>query len=484
MLIPLRANLFDKLTGVFAIRKVTGGGRVASTVNANANAGATSVTLASAADAADKDILLIGSGEEYEAVVQNGAPAGAVVTIFTGLKKAHVVGEAVAEGVAYDLGEVAQMRLMDAAERRDIESDTSRNPIGSALGFVGYGIGGRMQSIDPDHWALALGMPFAKVLGAGTQTDPKQLFTDGEDIGREPTFFVAAATDDEGNTIYAELDACDADYTRIALALSQGPETGLDAGWYARQHPRYIKGALNFLPDLTKRITRAHYPEALLDLGFFETDTSLGNTTIATAATTVDGTTFKVASGTGIAAGGFLLVSDGARSQIVWVESITPPDVTLRIRTKYVFAVGSSVVGLKQTRPGGAREGSTNFTVGGATRTVRFDNYRVEAGRRAGTSRFALNMAPTPFTLETLRRRLGLPSGAIAGSVLTVSDLVGTDAPVGAFAKVQRKDGKTAWIIINTVENTLASLELALSRTDMWAVPLEHTGRQVQFLQY
>ena len=189
-------------------------------------------------------------------------------------------------------------------------------------------------------------------------------------------------------------------------------------------------------------------------------------------------------SGAGVAGGDWFLVEGGGFSQIVWAESLAALNLTIRIRTKYIFPIGSTVKELKLVQPGGLKEGGTTFAIGGSVRPVRFDNARVQAGTRSGTARFSLGFAPTSFALETLRRRLGLPTSVMTSTILTINDLVGTDAPVGCYAKVQRKDGKTAWLIMNTAANTIAALELALSKADMWAVPLEHVAKQVQYLQY
>ncbi len=482
-LIPLRKNLFDKLVGVYLTRRVTGEGRVSTTLDANVAAAGVTLTLDATTGTAAGKILLVGSGEEAEALVQSGAAAGDDVTVYLGAKHAHVAGETVAEGVAYDLGEIASVSLLDTAERADNESDISRSPYGTRLGWLSYGLAARLPSLDPRHLAFALGIPLARVTGANSLAEPTQLFTDGDDLGREPTYVVVAAIDDEGNLVYQELGACDADYTQVQVPLSQGPETGLNLRLVARAHPRVVKGALHFAPDASLRIGRQHYPEALLDAGYFEVDSGGVDTTL-TAATTVDGTTAAVTSATGIAGGVWLLISGGGRSQIVWVQSVASLTATLRTKTAYVFPAGSKVIGLKLTRAGGLREGGTQFTVGGTVKQVRFDNARVQSGVRAGRARFALGFAPTSFTLETLRRRLGLPAAAISSNVLTVSDLVGTDAPVGTYARVQRKDGQLEWIILNSVDNTIAQLEMALGMADMWAVPLEHVGQQVQVLQY
>lgn len=483
---PLRANLFDKLAALYAIRQTpSGGGVLNTTLNGAVAAGATAATLASGTDAADKKVLLVGAGEDWEALVQSGAPSGANINVHYGFKRAHLTGEAVVQGTAFDLGEVMQTRLADSAERADLESDVSRSAYGSRLGWLSYALTGRLPSVDLHHFALALGLPFAKVRGAGTLADPHQLFTDGEDIGRTPTWLVGAALDEEGATFLGELDACDADYTRVSVPLSQGQESGIDYTLTARNHPRWIKGAVQFTPDTTRRITRAHYPESLQDLGFLQV-LSGGLSTTTNGATTVGGNTVLLTSATGVAAGKWYLITGGGRSQIVWVESLSSLTPTCRTRFEYVFPSGSTWVELELVRPGGVRQGSTKLAIGGSVRQVRFDNFRPQAGTRAGTARFSLGFAPTSYSLDVLRRRLGLPASAITGSntILTASDLVGTDAPVGAFARVQRKDGKMWWALLNQTDNTLAQLELALSRSDMWGAPLEHLGATIQMLQY
>lgn len=482
MLTPLRTKLSDLPAQVIAIRPKPSGG--STTLSANSAAAATTATLTSVTGFSDLDPVIVGSEEDAELVAQTGAPSGSVVTFFApGLKRAHVTGEAIKEGIAYDVGNVLNVRDASAATVTDNETDSNRNPDGRRLGHLAFQPQFDVQGYSPQLYALLTGMLMSRVLGAGTAADPTQVHTDGADFGREDTFVVFHELLADQTVLRHEFDACSADYTQMEIALGQGRETMLAARFVAANYGRHGIVAPQFAIDYSLQARKAKQIESLLEAGLFTVNGGGLDTTL-TAATARDANVFALAAATGVAAGKWYLVEGGGRKQVLWAHSLATLDMTCRTRANYLFPAGSTVKELTQTPFTGLKEGSTVFRHGGSVRPVRFDNTRVQAGVRAGSALFSFSCMPTARTLESLRLRLALPSSAISGSYLSPSGLAGTDAPVGWYATAQTKEPKTVLLLGSDVDNGLEQLEMALTKNDLASVPLTFRNQVFSQLQW
>lgn len=477
MLTPLRTKLSD-LVRVYAIRPKASG--ASTTLNGNVAAGATALTLTSATGFDGGDPVLIGSEEDREIHVQAGAPAGAVITIpAPGLLRAHVSAEAVVEGIAYDLGNVVNVQDGSSADVADNETDVSRNPDGRRLGHLMLMPQFDVQGVSPWLLALLSGMDLARVLGAGTAADPHQLATDGTDFGAVDTGIVLTERLADGTFLQHVFDACSADYTQLALALGQGRESLLAGRFIAANHARRLAGAPGFAVDTTLRAGKALQVEALLEAGLFVVN-GAGLSTTLTSQTAKDANVFNLAAATGVAAGKWYVVEGGGRQQVLWAHSLATLEMTVRTRAAYDFPASSTVRELTQVPLGGLKEGTTEFRFGGSMRPTRFDNMRVQAGARPGSALFTLTTQPVSRTLENLRLRMGLPSGAISGSALYESDLAGTDAPIGWYTRSQRKDTKTLYLVGSGVDNGLEQLAMAMTKADLASTTLAFRNQLLQ----
>lgn len=482
MATPLRNKLGDLVAQVIAIRPKASGG--ATTLSANAAAGATTATLASVTGFTDTDPVLVGSEDDCELVVQTGAPAGSIISLQApGLKRAHVIGEAVREGIAYDLGNVVNVQDASAADVFDNETDVARNPDGRRLGHLTLQPQFDVHGYSPSLYALICGMPLARVLGAGTAADPTQLHTDGTEFGREDTHIVISQLLSDQSYLRHEFDACSPDYTQLALAFGQGRETLLAARYIAANYGRQATVAPQFGVDYTLQAKKAAQLEALLEAGYFVVNGG-GLSTALTAPTTADANTFVLGAATGVAGGKYYVVEGGGRQQVVLAQSLNTLTMTTRTRAAYAFPTGSTVKELTAVPFRGLKEGTTEFRHGGSVRPLKFDNARVQRGVRPGAALFTLTVQPTELTLDMMRLRLALPSGAVVGSVLTQSDLAGTDPLVGWYTTAQRKDAKLVQLIGSGVDNGLEQLALAMQMRDLSAVTLALRNQLVSHLQW
>lgn len=482
MLTPLRSKLSDIIASVIAIRPKSGG--ASTTLNGNVAAAATSLTLTSATGFDTTDPVIVGTEEDAELVAQTGAPSGAVITLVApGLKRAHESTEVVREGVAYDLGNVVNVRDASSADVFDNDTDTQRNPNGRRLGHLMFQPQFDVQGWSPSLYALLTGMSMARVLGAGSAADPTQIHTDGTEFGREDTFLVLSELLADGSYLRHEYDGCSPDYTQMAIAFGQGRETMLAGRFHAANYGHHRTVAPPFLVDYTLQAKKAAQIESLLEAGIFTINGS-GLSTTLTAQTNKDANVFALTAATGVAAGKWYLVEGGGRQQVLWAHSLASLDMTVRTRANWAFPAGSTVRELTQTRFTGLKEGTTEFRNGGSVRPVRFDNSRVQAGVRAGSAIFALSVQPTARTLENLRLRLGLPSAAISGSSLISSAAAGTDAPVGWYVNAQRKDLKNVVFVGSDVDNGLEQLEMAMGKADLASVSLTFRNALVSQLMW
>jgi hypothetical protein len=483
MLTPNRTKLSERIHSVIAIRPKSGG--LVTTLSANAAAGATTATLTSVTGAGDNDPHLFGSEEDVEMRVQSGAPVGSVVTIDApGFKRAHVTGEAVREGIAYDLGNVVNVNDGSTADTADNETDVSINPDGRRMGHLALMPQCDIQGWSPQLFALAAGVDLAKVLGAATAADPTQLHLDGSEFGRVDTALVLTELLADGTYLRHDYDACFADYTQLRIPFGQGRETLLAARFIASNHAERNTAAPGMLVDYTLQARKALQIESLLEAGLF-TVTGGGLSTTTTSATTVGGNTVGVASASGIAAGKWYRIVGGGKEQVIFVHSLASLDVTARTRFAYVFPVGSTWVELTQVPFTGLKEGTTEFVVGGSLKTPpKFDNMRVQAGGRPGSALFTLQAQPTARTLDLMRQRLALPAGAISGTALIESDLAGTDHPVGWYARAQMKNTNLCYFIGSSCDNGLEQLGMAMSKNDLTGTPLAFRNQLLTQLRW
>ena len=482
MLTPLRTKLSDRVYAVYAVRRKVGG--LATTLSANSAAAATTMTLTSVVGADSADPLLIGSEEDVELRVQVGAPAAQVVTIGApGLKRAHVTGEAVYEGVAYDLGNVTGVQDGSTADVFDNETDTALNPDGRRLGHLALQPQADIGGWSPQLFALVTGTDLARVRGAGTSASPEQLHSDGSDFGRVATALVIVEILADGSYLRHAFDACDADYTQLKIAFGQGRETMLAGRFVAANHAESYLAIPAFTVNSTLRASKRLQLESLLEAGLF-TPAAGGLSTTTTGAVVLDATVVPFTAVTAVAGGKWYEIAGGGKKQILWVESVNVLNVTMRTHLAYGFPAGSTITEINQTSFSGLKEGTTEFSVGGAMKTPpKFDNSRVQAGARPGSALFSLAVQPTARTLENLRLRLGLPASSIVASTALVhSDLAGTDAPVGWFTRVQREDVRSVYFVGSDCDNGMEQLAMALSKNDLASIALSFRSQLVSQL--
>lgn len=482
MLTPLRSKIGDLVAQVIALRPKSGGG--STTLSANAAAGATTATLTSVTGFTADDPLWVGSEEDVELVSQSGAPAGSVVTVRApGFKRAHVTGEAARELEAFDLGNVIDVSVMDSATVSDNETDVSRNPDGRRLGHLMRGASFDVQGYSPWLYALLTGMPLSRVLGAGSVADPTQVHTDGTDFGSEDTAIVLVERLRDGTFLRHEFDACAADYTQMTIPFGQGRETRLQGRMVASNHGMRHTASPPFAVSYTQQAKKEAQIEALLEAAYLR-PLSGGLSTTLTSQTLKDANVFNLTAATGVAGGKYYLITGGGYRQVVLAQSLATLAMTVRTRAAYTFPTGSTVVELEVVPFQGLKQDTTEFRNGGAVRELRFDNARVQAGHIPGSALFTVAFAPTARTLEMLRLQNGLPAAAVAGGVLTESDLAGTDAPVGWFIRAQRKDAKTVQFIGSAVDNGLETLQQALSKADVPSTPITFRSQLISQLMW
>lgn len=482
MLTPLRNKMFDKLYAGHIIRPKSGG--AATTLNSNVAIGATALTLTAAAGMDDTDPVLVGAAEDRELVVQTGAPAGQVITVVApGLKRAHVSTEPVVEGAAFDLGTISATQLDESVESSPIPDDTRRNPEGTLIGHAVLGPRIGVQGFSPHLFALLTGIPVQNVLGAGTQADPHQLHTDGDEFGLEDSHLVLTSLLSDGTYLREEYDACGSDYTGLQIPLGQGKPTELAVKFVAGNNKQVLTSLPSYAVSTAYKASKGRELETLEDVSLLEVDGAGFNTT-TTAAIAKGANSVTVAAITSMAAGDWGVIEGGGRKQVVWLESAAVLTVTFRTRMQYLFPSGSTLKELTFIPLGGLNKDTTMFKVGGSVRPTMFDNQRVQAGVRPGSTDFMLSVQPTSHTLDMLRRQWALPAGAVSGSTLRLSNLLGTDSPVGWYARCTAKDQKTVIFVGSDADNALSELTRALQKDNQQGLGMSFRNKVFTALQY
>ena len=172
-----KAELFSDLREVGYIREATGT-HGATTLNGAVAKGATTITVTSATNFADGDIIIIDSGESMEIAQQSGAPAGNVITLRTALAMAHATGVAVLEGARTKLGDVTDDGVDCSPGEGDfnmIAAATKRGPVGYLAGHIAQLVEFGIEHLNLENVAAALGIPETAITGSGTAAAPHSL---------------------------------------------------------------------------------------------------------------------------------------------------------------------------------------------------------------------------------------------------------------------------------------------------------------------
>lgn len=205
-------ELWTAISEVGIIRDAAAG--ESDTLNAEAAAGATSLTEATGTNAwATGDILRIGTGSDAE-VAYVEAYTTPTITLASALMKTHAAGEPIVEQQKVNIGAAADdgVNRENAVETTEIRASTQAGIYAVLTTSVTGRISFNLLCHSMENVLLTLGIDESNITGAGTAADPYVADINFDEIGtltNHAIYFTGALKD--GTTVQIEAWAADFD---------------------------------------------------------------------------------------------------------------------------------------------------------------------------------------------------------------------------------------------------------------------------------
>ena len=480
-----KTKVLQKLNSLFLVRDATGGAPGNTTINgAGAAAGQKVVPVALTNNFAAGDTVRIGSGEDLELGVVASVQAGVSITLADNLTYAHIVGEAVVEQTAYDLGAISGgVNVSASAETSDVAVATQRLAYTTLNGYADLAAEFGLPGITPALLAFAMGIPLSAVTGAGTAASPYQLAVDGNEIGTEQNMsLIAIGVTVDAVPLRVELWGVDMDYTNISMQLRTGQHAPLSCRAVASAGGVATTNASAYVADTSQRPSKLKVFDQVVEFGAF-VDT--GTQTTHTGALAAAATNLTVASSAGILAGDWVRVDTGDQVEFHRVDTV--PDGThlnLKTPTKYPHLAACAIVKVTPTPFGGISEDGVTFAVGGSVEPIRLGQRRLSAGLKAGAAVMTLSGGIVDHSLSVIARALGIPQAQIANGRLPITgDKIGTDITQGVYFKGLTKETWTQWINLWGASQVV-QFAMSLTNEGVQSLPLSFRPNVVHFIQH
>lgn len=482
---PSKNKYLSRLKALYIGRDKTGTA-LSTTLTANAAKGATSITVAAITNGADGDAIRIGSGNDAELNKISGAPAGNTITLAWPTQRAHVIGEAAREVTIFDHGSPDEggVDVMVSGETVDVPVATQRLPIATVKGYQGAGAEGAWPYFDIFSFATAIGMLLSKVTGAGTAASPRQLITDGNEMGEEnDVFIVAAGVLVDGTEAWVELWGCTMDYTGVNSTLARGNPPRIQFRARASAGGVMYTAAPGYAIDTTYRASKAKVWRALTEVGIRSASGSGVNTTL-TAAAAAGATVLSVASETGGAPGDRIKVGTGSDVEYPIIDSVGVGTINLRTKLLRAHAIGEAVVEQAETAFAGITEGGLSLQVSGSVRSVRIATTPLEAGIIPGDAMVTASFNLGDILLANFARALGIPQSAIVGNRLPLDVDIGTEDIDAIYLKGVLQNGDLVVLDLWGCAMVIQEIRTKLSNRDISTIPVTVRPATLQLLQY
>ncbi len=422
--------------------------------------------------------MRLGDGEETE-LVQVDAIAGAVLTLKEPLAKAHKAGESACAQVGYDLGDVTDggVTMNAASQTTDVLSAMRRLVYQTLNGYTDLSAEFSLPGLTLENLAVAAGMPYSAIYGAGTAAAPYALATDGSDFGAESNqSLIVLGVNYGGETIRVELWGCDFDYTGVSVQLRRGQLAAVKCKAVAAGGGAASSNAFVYVADVTKRSGKGKVFDALTDMGVFGT--------AAVPATAVAGAGAVAGSldlGAGaFTAGDWLMVANGG--EVEFHQSTGGSAISTKLLRDNV---GAEVSRVDKYEFAGVTEDGVTFALGGTVTPIRLAKLRTSAGLQLGAASASLALKVADLSPENFARALGAPLTDVVGGRLHLGDNIGTAQVEGCYIAGVLKDGTVAEIIAWGCAQDTANVAVQLSQQGVAALPITLKPTSgIQFRQY
>lgn len=223
-----KAELWSYVSNVGVFRDNTGAGNT--TLQAAANAGATTISIVLNTGFAAGGWCRIGAGEAMEVNQQVGALTGAgpyTMTLLYPLAFAHVVGEAVVGQTQTDLGHVSDkgVTVDIKGDHNVVKSAVRRLALGYLIGHAEIEMGFELVGYALENLATALGQLEADITGAGTAPNPNRLVANPDLYAEQNDLsFYFRGFRKDATPVYGFLWGVELDFSAVQLQMMRGKE--------------------------------------------------------------------------------------------------------------------------------------------------------------------------------------------------------------------------------------------------------------------
>lgn len=469
-----KQKVLDRLDKLFLVRDAAAGGDT--TLDGAAAAGQKVVPVTSDTGFAVGDTVRVGDGEKLELGVVASVQAGVSITLADNLTYDHEIGEDCVEQTVYDMGDVSDggVTVTGNGETTDILSAMRRLVFAIANGYVDLTAEFSFPTFTLPNFAVALGMSFGSVKGAGTASSPFSLASDGNEFGEEKNqSLIAIGLTEDGAPIRVELWGVDFDYTGISVQLRRGQAAPISVKAVAAAGGVATTNASAYIANVTKKATKGDVFDALEEAGVFEDDVAGGISTLANAAAKGD-TVIDVAVGDGADFDDetWVRIGSGDTVEFHQIDGIASDAITLKTPLLRDQAVGVAVVQQTLTKLAGVSEDGVTLAVGGTVTPIRIAENRLSIGLKLGNATVTISFALVSYSLANLARAFGIDVDQITNNRLPLGNKIGTATIDGLYVRGVLKDGTVFWINSWGNSQDVSNVAAAFTQQGVPALPL------------
>jgi hypothetical protein len=449
---------------------------VATTLTANAAAGATSVTVASITGLSSGDTFRVGSGNDVELNKINGAPSGGVVTLTFPLAKAHVIGEQARRQITYDRGDLDEtgVKVTIESDTVDVNPSTRRLVLTRLDGYVRAFFEAAFPSFTLNNLVFALQMLLSRITGAGTSSSPFQLSFDGSAFGEDVnTSLSVYGTLVDGSSLLIELHGYDMDQSVVKTTFKRGELATIPFKAKLASQIAFSTVAPTYTVNSTLKANKGQIFDAPSEVGFYTPAGSGVNTTL-TALAAAGATSLVVAASTGGASGDRLKINTSDQAEIRVIDTV--PDGTHLATRDQLFraqASGTTVVEQTQTPFGGLSEDGVDLEFTADGRDVKLATQRVEGGRIPGNATIAASFSVVDFILANVAYALAIAQSQIVSNRLIAGNNIGAADLTEVYFRGLAQNGMTTEIDLCGCSQTIENFAPTLNNKDIAKLPLK-----------
>lgn len=442
----IKDKVLRQLATILLLRDKPAG--VSQPVTGAAAAGQKVVPCAATAGIVASDMVRVGSGELLEEGIVASVQANVSYTLADNLTYAHAAGEVVVQRTAYDLGDITSdgFSLSGNAQTQDVPSAMRRLAYSILNGYIDLGATFALPTVTNENLAIALGMPFTDVKGAGTAAAPWSLITDGNSMsGEQNQSLMALGVTMDGVPLRVELWNAEFDYSGLSFSMTRGALTSVPVKVMS-SGMLITTNASAYVTTTTKKPTKGKVYEAPVEVGVFADATVGPLATTTTALAAAGATVLALTAATNLVAGDWLRVSTSEGVEFHRIESIAALNVTIKTALLRAQAAGTSVVREVLVPFGSLGTSGAKFEMSGSVEAIRSALTRAPVGMKPGSAVIRSVLPLIEFSLAHFARALGIPQAQIvAGRLSAIGSAIASDVVQGVYTRGILQDGTSHW---------------------------------------